>query len=80
MSYVALHMPESHHVVWAKDASLPKQRVDHAELAGSEETPSNCKENVNLYIAIKCFVVPCVKYNHAEYVNILIWSWGERTS
>merc|ERR1712059_158369 len=81
VSYVALPMQESHPVDWAKDASSPKPRVDHAELAGSEETPSNYKENANLYIAIKCFIIPCVKYNHVEYVNVLIsTNWGEGTS
>ena len=65
-------MQESHHVVSAKDANSPKQRADLAELAGSEGIPSNYEENVNLYIAVKCSIMPHAKYINSEYVNILI--------
>merc|ERR1712088_937055 len=75
---VALLLQESPHVVWAKDASSPKPRVDLAELAGSEEILSNCAENVNLYIATKCCIMPRAKYNYTIVLKNI--TWGEGTS
>merc|ERR1711994_151743 len=58
-------------VVLAKDANLPKPRVDQEELAGSEEIPSNCEESVNLYIAAMRCIIPHAKYNYACILFII---------
>ena len=78
MNYVDLLLQESHLVVLAKDESSLKPRVVLAELAGSEEIPSNCEESVK-YIAVKCFIIPRAEYNH-QYINVLNrCTWGEKT-
>merc|ERR1712020_382949 len=77
VSCVVLLLQENLLVVLAKDANSPKQRVDHEELAGSEEIPSNYEESANLYIAAICCIMLHAQYNYD--CKLLIIKWGERT-
>ena len=63
-------------MVWAKGANSLKPRVDLAELAGSEEILSNCEESVNLYIALKCCIMPRGKYNYENIPKVITWGEG----
>ena len=59
VNFVVLPPLVNHPVVWAKDVSSPKLKEDLEEHAGLEETLLNLEGNVNLYIAVKCFIILC---------------------
>ena len=81
MNFAVLLLQASPLAVWARDASLRKLKEDPEGLAGLEEIPLSCDENVNLYIAIKCFIIPSAinKFEHHINKNKICYIWGEGT-
>ena len=80
VNFVVLPPLVNHPVVWAKDVSSPKLKEDPEEHAGLEETLSNSEGNVNLYIAVKCFIILCaINKIIQRYKNMICYIWGEGT-
>merc|ERR1711894_577189 len=78
VNFAVLLPQESLLVVWVKDASSLKQKEDPEELAGLEEILLSCEENVNLYIAVKCFIISRAinKFEHQYKIKTNFATYG----